>query len=255
MNNKLMNIISLSWELSKTELKLKYRGSILGFLWSLLNPFFTLLTLYIVFHMFMRLDIPNYELYLLLGIVLWTFFVKGTLSGLAAIVSKGPIVKKIYFPREILVFSTCLSEFISLIFNLVVFFAMLFLVKPELATSFIYFPFLLLKLFLLVFGLALALSALQVYYRDIQQIWEVLTQAGFWLTPIIYDISIVPQQYVTIYLLNPVTIIIVSARNLLIYQQTPDLIGFMSGYLYYILILAAGYYIFTHYEPRFAEEL
>jgi lipopolysaccharide transport system permease protein len=247
--------LSLIWGLSISEFRLKYRGSVLGFLWSLLNPLFTLLTLYIVFHIFMNITIPNYELYLLLGVILWNFFVKGTMIGLTSIVGRGAIIKKVYFPREILVVSLCLTELYTTICNLAVFGLITLIVKPGLSYTMLFFPLVLLKEFMLIVGASLALSALYVYYRDMLQIWEVIVQAGFWLTPIVYSISLVPKEYFGVYMLNPVSQVIVSSRDLLVYQSAPNILGFALGFLYYALILAAGYVIFRHYEPKFAEEV
>jgi lipopolysaccharide transport system permease protein len=247
--------LSLIWELSVSEFKMRYRGSVLGFLWSLLNPFFILLTLYLVFHVFMNITIPNYELYLLLGIILWGFFVKGTMIGLTSIVARAHLIKKVYFPREIIVVSVCLTELYSTFCNLFVFGLLLVVLKPEISYTIIFFPIVLLKEFILIVGVSLGLSALFVIYRDMLQIWEVLTQAGFWLTPIVYSINLVPAEYLKIYLLNPITIVIASSRDLLIYNSMVDPVGLFTGFWYYLLILAIGYIIFHHYEPRFAEEV
>ena len=250
-----MRHLSLIWGLSVSEFKLKYRGSVLGFLWSLLNPLFILLTLYVVFHIFMNITIPNYELYLLLGIVLWNFFVKGTMIGLSAIVGRGALIKKVYFPREIIVISLCLTELYSALCNLIVFGLLLLVLKPALSYSMFFFPLVLLKEFILIIGVSLALSALYVFYRDVLQIWDVLVQAGFWITPIVYSINIIPEKYLTLYMLNPISIVIVSSRDLLIYQKTVSILGFFTGFGYYLLILIIGYLIFRHFEPRFAEEV
>ena len=250
-----MRHLSLAWGLSVSDFKLRYRGSVLGFLWSLLSPLFTLLTLYVVFHTFMNITIPHYELYLLLGVILWNFFVKGTSIGLASIVGRGQLIKKVYFPREIIVLSLCLTELYTTVCNLVVFGIILLALNPGISYVVLIFPLVLAKEFLLILGISLALSALYVFYRDMTYIWEVLVQAGFWLTPIVYSTSIVPEKYLWLYMLNPVTIVIASSRDLLIYSKAPDLIGLILGFSYYIGILAAGYLVFRHYEPRFAEEV
>jgi len=255
MERPWMGYLSLIWGLSLSEFKLKYRGSVLGFLWSLLNPLFILLTLYVVFHIFMNVTIPNYELYLLLGIVLWNFFVKGTMIGLTSIVGRGAMIKKVYFPREIIVLSLCLTELYSALCSLIVFGVILLILKPGLSASMLLFPLILLKEFLLIMGVSLALSALYVYYRDILQIWEVVVQAGFWATPIVYSISIIPPKYYQMYMLNPMSIVVVSSRDALIYGQAGNLPGLLLGFGYYLLIFLAGYIIFRHYEPRFAEEV
>ncbi len=255
MDKRLVRYLSLIWGLSIAEFKLKYRGSVLGFLWSLLNPLFMLLTLYVVFHTFMNITIPQYELYLLLGIILWTFFVKGTMLGLGSIVGRGSMIKKVYFPREIIVVSVCLTELFTTICNLVVFGAILLILNPVVSQTMLFFPFVLLKEFILIVGMSLALSALYVYYRDMLQIWEVVVQAGFWLTPIVYNINLVPAAYLWVYMLNPVAIVIVSSRDLLIYHNIGSISGFFLGFGYYLAILVVGHLIFRHYEPWFAEEV
>jgi lipopolysaccharide transport system permease protein len=255
MDKRLMRHLSLIWGLSIAEFKMRYRGSVLGFFWSLLNPFFMLLTLYVVFHTFMNITIPDYELYLLLGIILWNFFVKGTMLGLGSIVGRGAMIKKVYFPREIIVVSVCLTELFTTACNLIVFGVIMLFLKPGISYTMLFFPLVLLKEFMLIVGVSLALSALYVYYRDMLQIWEVVTQAGFWLTPIVYSLTLVPASYLWLYMLNPVSIVIVSSRDMLIYHHIGSLPGFFIGFGYYFIILAAGYLIFRHYEPMFAEEV
>ncbi|MCX6695644.1 MAG: ABC transporter permease [Candidatus Altiarchaeota archaeon] len=255
MKRTLEGYLSLIWGLSMSEFKLRYRGSVLGFLWSLLNPLFILLTLYVVFHVFMNVTIPNYELYLLLGIVLWNFFARGTMIGLTSIVGRGSMIKKVYFPREIVVLSLCLTELYTTICTLAMFFVILLVLKPEFSYTMLLFPLVILKEFLLILGISLGLSALYVYYRDIVQIWDVVLQAGFWVTPIVYSLSIVPEKYLSLYMLNPIAIVIVSSRDLLIYQTPSPLVGLLAGFAYYIAIFAIGYFIFHRLEPRFAEEV
>jgi lipopolysaccharide transport system permease protein len=255
MDAKLMRHLSLIWGLSFSEFKLRYRGSALGFLWSLISPLFTLVTLYVVFHLFMKIDIPDYELYLLLGVILWNFFVRGTTLGLSSIVSRGPLIKKVYFPREIVVLSLCLTELYTAVCTIAVFGIIFAVLKPALSATILLFPLVLLKEFLLIAGISLGLSALYVFYRDIAYIWEVVVQAGFWLTPIVYSTEIVPAKYLGAYMLNPMAIVIASSRDLLIYGKAAEPLGFIAGFAYYLAILAAGYLIFRHYEPRFAEEV
>ncbi len=245
----LIKIIAIS------DFKLRYKNSVLGFLWSLIEPLLMLTVLYIVFTSFMRVNIEHYQLFLLMGIISWNMLSRGTTMSLNSILGKPSLVKKVYFPREVLVISSCITALLMTLLEFMVFgiFMLVFPVVPGI--TIVYFPAILFIEFLLVLGLSFALSALNVYYRDIQYIWAVILQAGFFAAPIIYPVSIIPEKYLWIIKLNPMTHIIDMLRGSAIYSTSPD-----AGDAVFIIaaslgIFAAGYFIFLRLESRFAEEM
>ena len=239
--------------LTISDLRVKYQSSVLGFAWSLINPLFTLLILYLVFSRIYQMSESQFVLFLFVGIVTWRFLTNGTTRGMASIVANPGLVKKIYIPRHVLVFSSVLSSCISAFLEFIVLFCLLFIFKVQFSLSIVLFPLVFVLFFVIVYALSLGLASLYVYYRDLNQVWEVLLQAGFFLVPIVYPISVIPEQYLQLYLLNPITVIIEIFRSILIYGQFPP-----AAYVAYIsiiavVLLAAGQLLFKKLERRFAE--
>lgn len=245
----------LTLKLSISEFKLRYKNSILGFFWSLAEPLLMLTVLYFVFTNLMRVNVEHYQLYLLMGIISWNMLSRGTGMSLNCILGRASLVQKIYFPREVLVISSCITAFLMTLLELIVFgiFMLFFQVMPGI--NMVYGPPVLFIEFLLILGISLALAALNVYYRDVQYIWAVILQAGFFATPIIYPLSIIPENYIWIIRLNPLTRIIDMLRGSIIYSNAPAIsdILFITGSSIFLII--AGYLIFSKLEPGFAEEM
>lgn len=241
--------------LTVSDLKVKYQSSVLGFAWSLLNPLLMMLVLYMVFNNVFMSSQEHFALYLLIGIVSWRFLANGTSSSMGAIVGKPSLVTKIYIPRQVLVLSTVLSSFISSLLEFLVLMVLLLAFGVGISPNILFFPAVHIVYFVMVYGISLALSALYVYYRDLNQIWEVLLQLGFFVSPVCYTISMVPDKYLFYYMLNPVTLVMQIYRKVLLYAETPS-----SSSLVYILfsacvLLVVGAVIFKRLERRFAEEL
>ncbi|MGB9928030.1 MAG: ABC transporter permease [Methanosarcina sp.] len=245
----------LIWKLSWGEFKLRYKNSILGYFWSLLEPLLMLTVLYLVFSNLMRVQVEHYQLFLLLGLILWNFLSRSTNIGMFSIVGRPDMVKKIYFPRDIFVISSCVTALLMSIFESVVFFIFMAVLRVPLSVNLVYAPLILVSLFFLALGLALSLSALNVYYRDVQFIWDVLMQAGFFATPILYTMDILPENFRQIVLLNPMARIIISARDTIIYSTPARLEDLLFMFAASAFFLVIGYIIFSKLEPGFAEEI
>lgn len=241
--------------LTISDLKVKYQSSILGFTWSLLNPLLMMLVLYIVFSNIFRTNQEHFALYLLIGIVSWRFLANGTSSSMNAIVGKPSLVTKIYIPRQVLVLSTVLSSFISSLLEFLVLAVLLIVFGVHLSINILLFPAVHVIYFLIVYGISLALAALYVYYRDLNQIWEVVMQLGFFLSPVVYPLSTVPEKYISYYMLNPVTQIMQIYRQSLLYAETPSALSLAFILLSAAAIILLGSAIFRRLERRFAEEL
>lgn len=205
-------------EMVSTDFKVRYQGSILGYLWSLLRPIFMFTILYVVFVYIFKLNkgIPHYPAFLFMGIVLWNFFLETTIIGMSAVVARGDLIRKISIPRYLVVMSTSASAVINLLLNLVVVFLFTLLNGVHPSVSWVLFPVLLLELFLLATAVAFFLSALYVKFRDVTYIWEVVTQAGFYGTPILYYVASAPEKFQKLLLLNPVAQIIEDSRHVVI---------------------------------------
>lgn len=248
---KISNIVSrknriLLRELVVTDFKLRYQGSVLGYLWSLLKPLFLFTILYIVFGQFLKLgaDIPHFPVYLLLGIVLWSFFTEATAQGLSAIVSRGDLIRKINFPKYIIIIAGTTSAFINLLLNLLVVFFFIWINGVELTWSALFLPLIILELYIFALALSFFLSAFYVKFRDINYLWEVGIQGAFYATPILYPIAMVMQQSdvaAKILMLNPMAQMIQDARYLLITPQTITVYEIFQGYWYaYIPFMIVG---------------
>lgn len=221
-------------ELVKTDFKLRYQGSALGYVWSLLRPLFMFAILYVIFGVFLKAkaNIPHYPAYLLLGILLWNFFAEITTGSVSAIVGKGELLRKINFPKYVIILAISFSAIINLVLNSIVFGVVMVLTKVSLSWhALLIFP-LILELFVLSVGIAFLLSALFVKFRDISYIWEVIMQAGFYATPILYPLSYVAAvSLVTtkFMLLNPLAQIIQDARDVVVTSSSQTISDYWGG--------------------------
>jgi len=245
--------INLLREFALTEFKLKYHGSILGYFWSLLNPLLIFGTLYIIFSIFVRFQQPYYHLYLLLGVIIWGYFAESTTNAMTSIYYKSSIIKKIYFPRYIIVLASNIATFIGFILNILVFFIFLFISGIKLSLSAPLFILILPLIFLVSYGTSLLLSSIYLKFLDILHIWRVLLQIGFWLTPIIYPISIVPERYLPLLFINPIAAIIDASRSALIYSTSISALTIIISLTSAIIIFVIGLAVFKKLEAYFAE--
>ena len=214
-----------------------------------------LVVLYVVFSNLMRVQVEHYQLFLLLGIILWNFFDRGTSMSIMGIIGKSSLVQKVYFPRDILVLSTCITALMMTALEFVVFiiFMVIFRVLP--GWTVVYFPIPFIFESLTILGLSMALSALNVYFRDVQFIWRLIVQVGFFATPVIYPITIFPENIRWIVMLNPMAQIINMMRNIILYKTSPEPLSLAYLAISTLLVLLIGYFIFDRLEPKFAEAI
>lgn len=252
-------------ELVRTDFKLRYQGSILGYAWSLLKPLLMFVILYVVFVRFLRIggDIEHYPVYLLLGIVMWGFFVEVTTQSLTSVVGRGDLIRKIKIPRWIIVVSSSVSALINLGLNLIVIVVFLVANKVDLGFSALFLPLALVQIYLFSLGVSLFLAAAFVKYRDISYIWEIILQAGFYATPILYPLTIIANVTIQkILLMNPIASAIQTARYDVVTHQAVTVNTLFSNPLYKmvpILITVAALVIgalyFRKQSKHFAENL
>lgn len=255
-------------ELVITEFKLRYQGSVLGYLWSLLRPLFLFVILYFVFVYFLRIgnDVPHWPVALLLGIVLWNFFSEVTNNGLTSIVNQGDVIRKVNFPKYVILLAGSVSAFINLLLNLLVIAVFMVINQVDVSWMALVSPFFILEIFVFALGLSLVLSTLFVKLRDMNYIWEIIMQALFYASAIIYPISMVIEKsplMAELLLLNPVTQAVQDARHTLISTHNPTLWELSGGNIFVtlipwvivLLVTVVGAWMFKKQSPYFAENV
>jgi lipopolysaccharide transport system permease protein len=249
------------------DLKVRYKNSVLGVLWSLLNPLLMTLVFTVVFTLMIPggYQLPNYPVFFMCGFLPWSFLSASLTSSTGAIVTNSNLIKKVYFPREILPLADVLSNLVHFFLALTVLFAMLFIFQMKLTPAVLMLPVVILAQFLFVAGLAFLLSAANVFYRDTQHILGPVTQAWFFLTPIFYPISILPESKVILGMtvnvqwwarrLNPMASLVTSYRDVLYYGSPTGLDFLLRTFVTCLGVFVLGYWVFCRFCPLFGEEV
>lgn len=252
-------------ELVRTDFKLRYQGSMIGYVWSILKPLMLFAVMYIVFVRFLRFgaDVPHFAVALLLGMVLWNFFTETTNLGMMSIVSRGDLLRKLSFPTEIIVLSVAINALINMVISFVIVFIFGLIDKVDISKFAIVAPLLLIELFAFSLGVAFILATIYVRFRDLGPVWEVMLQAGMYMTPLIYPITLVINMNPTIakiLMMNPMAQIIQDMRYLLtspvnvtVWQLINHKAIVVIPYIIPFVILAFGYWIFKKNSKKFAE--
>jgi lipopolysaccharide transport system permease protein len=240
--------------LTIADFKNHYQNTSLGFLWSLLSPFFTALVLWFVFRRLFQQE-ANYSSNLLVGIMMWRFFSAGTIICLNSIVSKPNLVTKVFVPRQILVLSGALSNLIVSLLEFLVLIPLIFVLIGHLPWTLILYPFVHIILFFGIYGLGLLLASFFVYFRDLGQIWDVVISVLIYCSPIIYPLSVVPGYLLKYYLLNPITRFVLIYRDLMIIGKFPGWSDILIGIVAVAFFFFLGNFVFEKLQRRFAEEI
>jgi ABC-2 type transport system permease protein len=239
----------------KKEIRGKYKGAWLGVLWSYLNPLLMLVVYSLVFSTIMKIEIPNYTMFLFTALIPWTFFTSTISQGSFSIISNGNILKKVFFPREIIPISVVTSNCINFLISFVIMFVFIAISGLGFSVYLIFLPLIILIQYILLLGIILITSSITVYFRDLEHIINVLLMLLFYGTPIVYSMEMVPDNMKGLLLLNPMTSIVNVYRDVLFYQRMPDFFYTMIMLVISILILVSGIYIFNRLQRNFAEEL
>lgn len=218
---KLKKYTPLMEELVKRDLKVKYRRSILGYLWSLLNPLLMLCVMSFVFSTIFESTIANFPLYLICGQTLWNFFNESTNMAMYSVLQNGALIKKVYIPKFIFPLSRVLSSFVTMSFSLVAILIVMLFTRAPIHWTILLFWVPLVFLFLFCCGIGMVLSGLSVYFRDITHLYGVVTLAWMYITPIFYDISFLPEYVQSVITLNPMYHYITFFRDLILYGVVP----------------------------------
>jgi lipopolysaccharide transport system permease protein len=247
------------------DLKARYKNSVLGFLWSLLNPLGMMLVFTIVFTVLLPSQVQRYPIFLLCGLLPWNFFSAGVMVGISSITGNANLVKKVYFPREVLPISSVLANLVNFLLGLVVIFAVLLAFRAHLNSWMWLLPVVIIIQTCFVLGIALVLSTLNVFYRDTLMIMDVVMLAWFFLTPIVYPIESLPTSYqilgITVnihrwmYVLNPMASLVAAYRDLLYWGYRTDLDFLARTAVTSLVVLAFGYWFFVRFRDRFGERI
>jgi len=242
--------------LVRRDIKGRYKGSVLGFLWMYLNPLLQLCVYTLVFSVIMNAGIEKYYLFLFVALVPWICFSTCLSGGTTVIFGQQDMVKKIYFPREVLPIAFATSQFVNMLLSFVVIFAVVFLsgVKVRLA-AWVCLPIVMLVEYILALGITFLVSALTVYFRDLQQILGIVSMAWMYLTPVLYPADRVPESLQPLFNLNPMTPITIAYRDILYYGQMPHMSTLINATVFGIIILFVGRISFSKLQRGFAEEL
>lgn len=244
------------FSLVRKELRGRYKGSALGFLWTFINPLLQLCVYTFVFSIVMPNNIDKFYLYLFVGLIPWLFFSGSLTGGAACIINQKDMVKKIYFPREVMPIAYVTSNFVNMLLCFIVIFAVVIVTGVGInPIAICYLPVIMVVEYIMCLGGAMLTSALTVYFRDLEYILGIVTMAWMYFTPVVYSIDMVPENLRPFMNLNPMTPVIVVYRDVLYSKQVPHISTLTSGFVLGCIVLIVGYVVFQKLQRGFAEEL
>jgi len=237
------------------DLRVRYKRSVLGVLWAFLEPLALMLLFTVVFSRILRVDVPQYPLFALTGIVVWGFLQSGVTHSLSSVTNNATLVKKTYFPREVLPMAVVLARATHFCISLALLLVFLAISGVPLGASLAWLPAIIAVSVLLVLGVSLWLSSLSTMYDDIGFIVTFGFNCLFYLSPVVYPPSLVPAGMRAVYMLNPVAVLLGSFRSVLLEGQAPALVPFAAAVLASIAVFSSGLFVFRRMAWRFAEVL
>lgn len=242
--------------LVKKDLRGRYQRSVLGFLWTFINPLLQLCIYTIVFSTIMRAGIEDFYIFLFVALVPWIFFSSCLQSGSTIILSNQDLVKKIYFPRMVLPIAYVVSSFINMLLTFIVVFAVLLVTGYGInLMAVLFLPLVMLVEFILALGIALITSACTVYLRDLEHILGIVSMAWMYLTPILYSAEMVPEKFRALFNMNPLSPVIQAYREILYYKQIPRIATLTNAALIGVVVMIIGMLVFNRLQKGFIEEL
>jgi len=241
--------------LVRREIRGRYKGSVLGFFWTFLNPLLQFVVYAVVFSVLLRSDIEKFYVYMFVAFIPWFFFSTAIPQGANCILTHNTMVQKIYFPRMVLPISTVLTGFVNMLLSEIVVFIVLILSGFIPSYHVIALPVVMLVQLMFVLGIVLIVSALTVYFRDLSHILDIIVMLWFYLTPVVYSIDIIPEQFRGFIYLNPMTGIIECYRSILYYRTWPEFSMMLLAFVLGVISIVGGMVIFQRLQKGFAEEL
>ena len=253
---ELYNYREMIVSLVKKDLRGRYKGSVLGFLWTFINPLFQLIIYTIVFSTIMRMGIDKFYMFLFVALVPWIFFNACLQQGATSIMDNKEMVKKIYFPRLVLPLSFVTSCFVNMLLSFAVIFAVIFVTGFGVNfVALLFLPLIMLIEYILALGIAFITSACTVYVRDLQHILSIVGLGWMYLTPVVYPSSMVPEKYLTLFNLNPMTPIIMAYRDILYYKKIPQMNTLIQAATMGVVLIIVGVAVSSRLQRNFVEEL
>jgi len=239
----------------KKEIRGKYKGSWLGIMWTFLNPLLMLAVYAFVFPYILRVNVENYTIFMIVALIPWNFFTTAIQTGTGCVVANGNILKKVYFPREIIPISITTSQLVNFLITCLIMFIFIIVSGVGFSIHILLLPLIILIQFILTLAFNFVLSALTVYAHDIDHFVGVALTLGFYATPIVYLSTMLPEKFQWAMKVNPMAVLVESYRSILYYHQLPDfkILGLWAILSFILLVL--GYAIFKKLEKSFVEEL
>lgn len=238
----------------KKDIRGKYKRSFLGILWSFINPLLQTIVYTIVFSVIMKSDMDNYLIYVVTGFIPWTFFSGTILQGISVITNNAGIIKKVYFPREILPISSSLSGLVNFFISCTIILVFC-LFSVGISWHIIFIPFIALIQFVLILGIVLAFSAINLYIQDAEYIIQFILNMAFYATPVLYEAKTLPSLFQLVLSINPMTHILNAYRYVFMYHCMPDLSSLLVVAIIAMVVFFIGYKIFKKLERGFAEQI
>ena len=242
-------------QLVKRDLKLRYRGSILGYIWSMLNPLLYMGVLSAVFSYIVRFEVDYYPLFLLSGILIWNFFQQSLSIGVSGIVSNGSLLRKVLVPAYLFPCSNVASVFVNFILSMIPFTLISIAIRKEVSMAMLLVPFSMLLLAVFIYGIVLVLSSANVKYRDVSHLLDPLLTVMFYATPVIYPESAIPESAKLILKANPMSYFLKLNRDLLFLGQLPELSTLLACIAMAVISLIVGILTYNKMKDRFIYEL
>lgn len=239
----------------KKEVRGKYKGSWLGVLWTFLNPLLMLAVYAFVFPYILRVKVENYTIFMIVALIPWNFFTTAIQSGTGSVVANGNILKKVYFPREIIPISITTSQLVNFLITCIIMFVFILFSGVGFSIHLLLMPLLILIQYLITLALTFVLSALTVFVRDVDHFVSVALTLGFYATPIVYQASMLPEKFQWVLNFNPMAQLVEAYRAILYYHQLPNFTMLGIWGILSIILLILGYIIFKNLEKSFVEEL
>ena len=239
----------------KKEIRGKYKGSWLGIMWTFLNPLLMLAVYAIVFPYILRVNVENYTIFMIVALIPWNYFTTAIQTGTGCVVANGNILKKVYFPREIIPISITISQLVNFLITCIIMFVFIIFSGVGFSIHILLLPLIIFTQFILILAINFVLSALTVYAHDIDHFVSVALTLGFYATPIVYLSTMLPEKFQWIMKINPMAVLVEAYRSILYYHNLPDfkLLGIWIVISFVMLIL--GYITFKKLEKSFVEEL
>jgi len=247
----------LLWHMTIRHLRGQYKQSVLGFAWAFVNPLSQMLILSFVFSKILRVSSEGepYPLFLFVGLVPWIFFSGALISATDAVVNASSLVTKVYFPREILPTAAVFTKLVDLAFGMLILAGIMVYYGAPPGVTALWFPVIFAIQLIFTLGLALPLAAMNLFFHDVRFLVGVALNLWFYLTPVLYPVDIIPEQYRWIFDINPMAIFIHAYRRVLLHGDAPDLDRMAVGLVMSLVMFILGYYVFKKLEPGFADSI